>query len=212
MNLVYKTIFGKIVRAEPLEPGHYEGLKIAASDPRIWRYMLIPDGYDEGFDPWLEGMVAKQKKGEIYPYTIIKQDNNEVIGYCIFLNISIPFESLDYGCVWYNPKYWGQRKNKYTVEGTYLFQQLAFEVMGVRRWVLRTEAENKASNKANIAMGATFEGIMRQDKLVRGTVWRNTAIYSILKDEWPANKKRFVENLGYEIPVSEMLENPKIEA
>lgn len=212
MNLTYKTLFGKCVKAEPLNEKHFQGLKIAAKDPRIWRYMLISDGHAEGFDSWLKGIIERKEKGEILPYSIIDIENDIVIGFTMFLNISLPYESLDFGCVWYNPKYWGSRTKKYTAEATYLFQQLAFEVMGVRRWVMRTEKENRASNYGNVRMGAKLEGVLRGDKLVRGNVWRNTAIYSILKDEWPANREKFIRHLGYEISVSEMFieSNPEL--
>lgn len=206
MKIYAQTLYGRLVRAEPLNPSHYPGLKRAAKDPRIWRYMLIDNGHAEGFDPWLEEMVKRQEAGDIFPFTIIKADTGEVIGYCMFLNVSTVDERLEYGCVWYNPKYWGNNNgNNFTAEGTYLFQQFAFEVLKVRRWELRTEAQNRASNAANRAMGATFEGILRKEKLVRGKVYRDTSVWSILSEEWPRNRQKFEKHLGYAIPVSEML-------
>jgi RimJ/RimL family protein N-acetyltransferase len=62
----------------------------------------------------------------------------------------------------------------------------AFEAWGCRRVELKTDALNERSRAAIEALGATFEGVHRKHRLVRGGENRDTAWYSIVDDEWPA--------------------------
>ena len=74
-------------------------------------------------------------------------------------------------------------------EAKYLLLQYAFEQLGVWRVAICTDARNARSRTAIERIGATFEGVLRNHRLVAdadGPSPRQTAVYSITEDEWPA--------------------------
>ena len=64
----------------------------------------------------------------------------------------------------------------------------AFDVLDVWRVAICTDAENVRSRAAIERIGATFEGVLRSHRMKYGTPTpraRDTAVYSIVRDEWP---------------------------
>jgi len=64
----------------------------------------------------------------------------------------------------------------------------AFEKLDVIRVQLRTHEKNQKSRNAISRLGATFEGILRSHRLLSTGEYRNTALFSLLKSEWPKAK------------------------
>ena len=75
----------------------------------------------------------------------------------------------------------------------------AFETWGVKRVVLRTDARN-AKSRANIErIGAKFEGTLRHHKYSTDGAnngLRDTATYSIIREEWDAVKASLISKLA----------------
>jgi RimJ/RimL family protein N-acetyltransferase len=65
----------------------------------------------------------------------------------------------------------------------------AFE-SGARRVVYRVDAINARSRAAVLKLGAVQEGILRQDRVTFTGRVRDTVIFSVLADEWPAVRDR----------------------
>jgi aminoglycoside 6'-N-acetyltransferase len=61
-----------------------------------------------------------------------------------------------------------------------------FGEVGWQRIQLKTDIRNKRSQAAIEKLGAVREGILRQHMLRRDGSLRDTVIYSIVADEWPA--------------------------
>jgi RimJ/RimL family protein N-acetyltransferase len=75
----------------------------------------------------------------------------------------------------------------------------AFDVWNVDRVALATDARNARSRAAIARLGATFEGVLRNHRPSKapgeiGTA-RNTALFSITADEWPAVRAALAERL-----------------
>jgi RimJ/RimL family protein N-acetyltransferase len=56
---------------------------------------------------------------------------------------------------------------------------------GYGRVRIQADVMNHRSRRAIEALGAQFEGVVRRDKQRADGSWRDTALYSILIDEWP---------------------------
>ena len=67
---------------------------------------------------------------------------------------------------------------------------------GVRRVVYRVDAINARSRAAVLKLGATQEGILRRDRVTWTGRIRDTVIFSILAEEWPAVRQRLDERLA----------------
>ena len=72
----------------------------------------------------------------------------------------------------------------------------AFETLGAVRVELRTDARNAQSRKAIEKLGAQFEGIMRAHMIMPDKALRDTAVYSIVRDEWTGVNARLQERLS----------------
>jgi RimJ/RimL family protein N-acetyltransferase len=62
---------------------------------------------------------------------------------------------------------------------------LAFD-RGYGRVKLQADDRNARSKAAIAKLGAQFEGVARRDSRRADGTWRDTAIFSVLVDEWPA--------------------------
>ena len=67
---------------------------------------------------------------------------------------------------------------------------------GFGRVKIQTDALNARSRAAIAKLGATFEGIVRRDKPRQDGTWRDTALFSILADEWPDVRGRLERRLA----------------
>ena len=66
----------------------------------------------------------------------------------------------------------------------------AFGELGVTRVDLKTDARNETSRAALLAIGATFEGILRRHMILPDGSARDSAYYSIVDTEWPTVRER----------------------
>lgn len=108
-----------------------------------------------------------------------------LVGVTSFGHIEPANESLHLGwTVWGRP-WWGTAVN---AEAKYLMLQAAFEAFGYHRVQLQTDLENVRSQAAIAGLGATREGVLRRHMVREDGTFRDTVIYSILADEWPAVK------------------------
>jgi RimJ/RimL family protein N-acetyltransferase len=62
----------------------------------------------------------------------------------------------------------------------------AFEVWGVLRVTLKTDARNARSRAAIERIGGAYEGIRRAARVASDGTVRDSAYYSIVAAEWPA--------------------------
>ncbi|CAI7630445.1 unnamed protein product [Penicillium pancosmium] len=77
-------------------------------------------------------------------------------------------------------------------EAFYLLARHAFEDLNYRRFEWKCDSLNSPSRKAALRLGFTFEGIFRQHMVVKGRS-RDTAWFSIVRDEWDSGVKYAME-------------------
>jgi len=94
---------------------------------------------------------------------------------------------IEVGHVVYSP---ALQRTPLATEAQYLLMRYAFETLGYRRYEWRCNVLNGSSYRAAIRLGFTFEGVFRQDMIVKGRS-RDTVWLSILDSEWPAHKLAF---------------------
>ena len=70
-------------------------------------------------------------------------------------------------------------------EAKLLLLDLAF-AQGYGRVKIQTGSTNAHSRSAIQKLGAGFEGIVRREQPLADGTWRDTAVYSVIVDEWPA--------------------------
>lgn len=109
-------------------------------------------------------------------------DDGVVVGATKLGDLDLPNESAHVGWTAYDPCVWGTAVNP---EVKLLLFRLAFD-HGFGRVKLQADAVNTRSRAAIEKLGARFEGVLRRHLRRPDGTWRDTAVYSILVDEWPA--------------------------
>ena len=110
-----------------------------------------------------------------------------VVGISNYLDVSVADARLEIGGTAYTPAAWGTAVNPDT-KLTLLTQ--AFEVLGVGRVQLKTDVRHARSQSAIARLGARYEGTLRRYQRRGDNTVRDTAMFSIIAEDWPAVRDR----------------------
>ena len=186
------TLEGRLVRLDPLELRHADGLWEASRDARTWQWLsIVQPSTRRELDAWVDDALASAEAGTDLP--LVTTSEERVVGSTRYLALRPEHLSVEIGWTWLHPSAWGTGVN---VEAKLLMLRHAFETWGCRRVELKTDALNTRSRGAMEAFGATFEGVHRKHMLVRGDENRDSAWYSVIDDDWPAVERRLVARLA----------------
>jgi RimJ/RimL family protein N-acetyltransferase len=174
---------GRLVVLEPLAVEHFSGLVGAACDEEIFTWFPADLSDPGAMRSFLADSIAAAALGNRITYAILEARTGEPLGATSFLEIRLEHLRAEIGYTWHTPRVWGTGVN---VEAKLLLLVHAFEHVGLRRVEFKTDARNERSRGALLALGATFEGILRKHMVVRGGGARDSAYYSVIDDEWPS--------------------------
>lgn len=134
-----------------------------------------------GFDQWA-AKYYQWDAGNVYGIRVIGgSDDGALVGASTLGDFSESREHAHIGWTAYNPRVWATAVNP---EAKLLLLSLAFD-HGFGRVKIQADARNTRSRAAILRLGATFEGIVRRDSRRPDGSWRDTAVYSVIVDEWP---------------------------
>jgi N-acetyltransferase len=187
------TFTGRLVRVEPLAAEHEPGLIDAAGDPEMFAWMPVDMASSRDvLHEWLISTLAAAREGSAVPFAIVAADSGQVLGSTRFLELRFEHLRAEIGWTWLARSAWSTGVN---VETKLLLLGHAFERVGLRRVEFKTDARNERSRGALLALGATFEGILRKHMVVRENGARDSAYYSVIDEEWPEVKRHLAERL-----------------
>lgn len=181
MNVKYKDLPGRHATFRLLNPAHEQGLRNAANEESTWRFMKSK-GHGIFFDDWYEDLKKKEKLGLIVPYVIHDTSSDAVIGAMGVSNISEIDEKAEISGLWLHSASRGRRKVFY--EGTYMVLKHLFEDQAINRLEIRADSRNITALNLYRNIGAVEEGVLRQNVRTQDGFIGDTAILSILKNEW----------------------------
>jgi RimJ/RimL family protein N-acetyltransferase len=131
-------------------------------------------------------LLARQELGTDLPFALVRRSDGVPIGMTRFLNIERENEAAEIGGTWFDSKFW---RGPYNTESKRLMLAHAFESEGAHRVAIRTDLRNERSQRAIERIGGHREGILREERIVRGGYRRSTVVYSILAEEWPGIRR-----------------------
>jgi N-acetyltransferase len=175
---------GRIVTLEPLEERHLDGLRRAADDERIWRWMVTRD-----VEAWIADALRSTEDRQ--PFAALH--DGDVVGSTSYMSLAPEHRRLEIGNTWMNPSTWRTGANG---EAKYLLLRHAFEGVGCLRVEFKTDAQNERARAALAAIPAAFEGIHRRHMVVRGGERRDSAWYAVTVDDWPQVRAALEARLG----------------
>ena len=106
-----------------------------------------------------------------------------VIGTSSYLDVSVPDARLEIGSTAYDRRVWGTAVNP---EAKLLLLSHAFDALGAGRVQLKTDVRNQRSQRAIARLGARYEATLRRYQRRSDDTVRDTVLFSILAEEWPA--------------------------
>ncbi|MFJ2862992.1 GNAT family N-acetyltransferase [Kitasatospora sp. NPDC087314] len=189
------TLTGRHVRLEPLGRHHLPDLwATVGPDPDVWRWIPFqPPTTEEELGAILDVRLAEVAAGEAVKFAAVDFRTGKAVGITGYYAFSEVDELLEIGGTWYARSAWRTAIN---TESKLLLLTHAYEDLGMGRVFWKTDALNDRSRNAILRLGAQYEGIHRREKLRANGVWRDTAYFSMLADEWPAAKARLTGRLS----------------
>jgi RimJ/RimL family protein N-acetyltransferase len=177
-------MIGDGCRAEPFAEQHRTGLKAAcAEDTEIWAIYSTP------FDPdHFDGSIDKLA-GNPANRVFVLFDGDRLAGMSSYLGIDPDRQVLEIGGTYYRPHLRGTGIN-YRIKDMMLTRAFG---AGVRRVEFRVDSRNARSQAAMTKLGAQREGVLRADRITWTGHVRDTVLFAILRDEWPAASGRQVQ-------------------
>lgn len=179
---------GRYCRLEPIGSAHSVDLFAAVcgenADARHQYLMGYPPRSQKDMDAWVE--AASIHQGDIYS-AVIDKDTGRCGGRQALMRIRPEHGSIEVGSI-----LWGEgvARTRLATEALFLTARHIFDDLGYRRFEWKCNAENQPSRRAAIRFGFKFEGIFRQDMIVKNEN-RDTAWFSILDGEWPDLKAKY---------------------
>lgn len=184
------TLTGRWVVLAPLGLEHVDGLVEAASGDRSsYGHTWVPDGR-EAMAAYVTQLLADRDAAKVLPFVQLDAASGRPLGCTRYMDPhwwsgrELPDE-IEVGGTWLSRT--AQRTGVNT-EAKLLLLGHAFDGLGVWRVAICTDAENVQSRTAIERIGATFEGVLRNHRPKANTPApqaRDTAVYSIVREEWP---------------------------
>lgn len=191
MELAARTLENAWIRLEPLEERHRaEMIAAAEADPTIFR--LMPYQVEtQGFAPSFEWLLSEREAGRWIPHAVRTPDGR-IVGQSCYLTIRPRDAGVEIGGTWYVREAQGTAMNP---AAKLALLDNAF-AQGAERVEFKTDALNAQSRAALLKLGATFEGIHRRHMLRPNATWRDSAYFSIVREEWAEVKARLEARLA----------------
>ena len=179
MNLADPMEDGE-VRLEPMEERHREPLRRAcAEDPDIWAIYPMRF-FGEHFDPAFNKCL---RPGSV-AFAVFSGD--DLVGMSSYLDVEPKHGSVQIGRTYFAPRL---RGTGFNAQVKRLMLDRAFAA-GFRRAEFKVDTRNGRSMAAIAKLGAVHEGTLRKNLVTWTGYMRDTAVYSILSEEWERLRAR----------------------
>lgn len=184
------SLRGKLVELTPLESAHVPALKEVAADGELWKLWFTSVPSPENTQAYVDTALAERAAGRSMPFVVRQLHDGRIIGCTRYMNIEAAHRRLEIGSTWYAASV---QRTGINTECKLLLLQHAFEERGAIAVEFCTNFFNVRSRAAIERLGAKLDGILRNHRLMADGTLRDTCVYSIIANEWPAVKK----NLTY---------------
>lgn len=186
------TLKGELVRLEPLTLDHTSAMVAAAStDPSTFGLTTVPQANVQSVEHYISTARQQYDQGEGLAFATIRRSDDQLVGSTRFMFAeywhpigeqprSTPI-AIEVGYTWLVTE---AQRTGINAEAKVLMFDYAFDILGVERITLKTDARNERSRRNIERAGATFDGILRRHMPASDGGFRDSAMFSLLREEW----------------------------
>ncbi|TGM06193.1 N-acetyltransferase [Leptospira barantonii] len=187
------SLIGNFIELRPLRMEHKDALVKAVLDGELWKlwFTMVPS--PEEMESWITKALAEEKEKLSLPFVVVRRSDSKIIGSTRYMNIEKVSNRLEIGSTWYSKEF---QKTHVNTECKLLLLEHAFENLKCIAVEFRTHRLNENSRRAIERLGAVLDGILRNHRIMPNGTLRDTAVYSILENEWPTVKANLLFKLG----------------
>jgi RimJ/RimL family protein N-acetyltransferase len=200
------------VRLDPLSLDHVDALVEAAADRGTFDLAPVPRDRREMVD-YVERALVDERQGRARTFTVVAP-RGQVVGSIRLMNLEWwswppgpvrvageprrfelgdPPDAAEIGHAWLAPS---AQRTAINTAACLLLMTHCFEVWRVHRLVLKTDERNARSRAAIARLGGHLEGILRAHLPAADGLIRNTALFSIVPEQWASIRNRLERVLG----------------
>jgi RimJ/RimL family protein N-acetyltransferase len=179
-------LVGTSIRLDPLLESDIPALFDAIGHPAVFAggFGGGPSGYTDsldGFRAFAAGYFAWEASNVHAVRLVGGEHDGMLVGTSTLGDFDLANEHAHIGWTAYDPRVWGTAVN---TEAKLLLLGAAFD-NGFGRVKLQADVLNARSRAAIAKIGASFEGIVRRDRPRADGTWRDSAVFSVIVEEWP---------------------------
>lgn len=188
------TLSNDIVTLQPLTQQHLSAFYNAGAFAEIWQWSL-PNKCTSlaSTKDWLIYSEEMTAQGLHVPFAIIDNASGNLVGSTRFCSINAADKNVEIGFTFITPAF---QQTAINSNAKLLLLTYAFETLGAIRVEFKVHEKNKKSRKAVARLGASFEGILRNHRILSDGSYRNTVIFSIIGSEWPKVKTALINKMA----------------
>lgn len=172
--LLAPIIDGDLVLTQPVEADRAELRAACAADTEVWAF-FPSDWGPAGFDATFDAMLPDDQR---CPFII--RLAGEVVGMSGYVNLALARETVEIGNTYILPSL---RGGPFNARLKALLLARAFACC-IRRAEFRVDVRNGRSQAALGKLGAVKEGVLRAERVTWTGHVRDTALFSLLANEW----------------------------
>lgn len=192
MNFDQITLESERIRLEPLAEKHLADWREIAFTPALWRFTVTQINSDADLQAYFQKAVELRAKKIDLPFAVIDKNSGKAVGSTRFHAVDFENLTCEIGWTWVAENF---QRSYVNTEAKFLLLKYAFETWKMRRVEFIIHEKNTKSRNAVERLGAKFEGILRKHLIMQDGTPRNSAVYSIIDDEWHDVKKHLEEKM-----------------
>lgn len=186
----HEPLIGRVVRLDTTTDADGSALFAALDDPRVFAGYFNGGSRFTGSADVAAWITAARAAGRAMYTARLVADSvlgaaGQVVGSSSLGDADLAHQRIHLGWTGYAPAVWRTAVN---AECKLLLLGHAFDDCGFERVKIQTDSRNARSQAAIAALGATREGVLRHHQRCADGSWRDTVVFSILAEEWPASR------------------------
>lgn len=189
------TLPGSHASLVPLALAHAPALAEAVRDGELWRlwYTAIPA--PEHMVAEIERRLGLQEQGSMLPFAVLDAGDLPV-GMTTYMNVDAVHKRVEIGSTWYARRV---QRTALNTECKLMLLTHAFDALECIAVEFRAHRFNFQSRRGIERLGAQLDGMLRNHQRMANGTLRDTAVYSITREEWPTVRSHLRFQLDHHV-------------